>query len=133
MTFESIARQPEAATQIIKTSESLLYKSYNDLLPLYDEEIEDSEYVIGAAFGLSFGHFIEAYARQPEAKVTLDSVAEQFLGPFSAGHLSPKLIESAKIEAAPYIFQAIARQPEIFEGINEFCLKYLGVDITGLE
>ena len=124
--FEAIARQPESADNIISATQSLLYNSYEDILPLNDQAV----YQRGIAVGTALGAMFAAVARQPEAVGTLDGAAELLIGPYSAGHLTGDLLIYARAAAATALNDSIARQPAIFATFNELCIKYLNATLT---
>jgi len=119
--FESVARQPEVADDLIKTAEIMLYKNYQELLPISDESVS----LRGKARGYAFGKMFEGLVRHPEAALFMDAIAEQFLGKYDSEIISDDLLEYTIIYASPFLIESIARQPEAIKYLNVFCKKYL--------
>ena len=124
--FENIARQPEAADQLIETATQTIYPSYTALLPLTDAAIQER----GVARGNAIGILISSITRQSGAQATLEAVAEQFLGTYDAVNITPEMNKYAKAAASPYISESIARLPDMAEELIAVAAKYLGPDIT---
>ena len=126
--FESIARQPESAEDLIQATESL-YANYTELLPLSDQAIVQR----GKARGTSFGLLLVSIARQPEAFNVLDVAAEKFLGEYNPEYISDELAEITKTYALPGLTESISRQPEALDLLNTICEKYMNFEIVDAE
>lgn len=122
--FEAIARQPEAANGLIRSTEAL-YKDYTVLLPLSDKAIE----LRGKARGVAFGMLFSAIARQPEAYNVLDSAAAKFLGKYDPAIINDELQDITRTYAVAALLESIARQPEADSLFNLVSKKYLNYDI----
>jgi F0F1-type ATP synthase membrane subunit c/vacuolar-type H+-ATPase subunit K len=118
--FESIARQPEQFTRLIKAT-TMLYSDYTELLPLNDKWVAER----GKARGIALGNMFDAMARQPEMIQVMDSVAEKFLGRYNSSYINAEILDYSRIYASSYILEALARQPEISLAIDTLSLKYL--------
>jgi len=116
--FDAIARQPEAASDLINATE-MLYYDYTELLPFSDKTIEQR--------GIALGSLFDAIARQPEAFDKLESAAIKFLGEFTPSNMSTDFVEGkARGLAFHSSFDALARQPEAFGKIESAATKFLG-------
>lgn len=118
--FESIARQPEQFTRLIKAT-TMLYSDYAELLPLTDKAVAER----GKARGIALGSMFTAMARQPEMIQVMDSVAEKFLGRYNSSYINSEMLDYMRIYASSSILEAITRQPEISVAIDSLSLKYL--------
>lgn len=120
--FDAIARQPEAADDIIRNGQSMLMGSYQDLLPLkgqgYDE---DRSLARGVALKGLFG----SLSRNPELYVEQGRASSIFLGPFDA-NLLPEGSGRGRGEAVAGLFEALSRQPEAASDLDALAETYLG-------
>ncbi|HNX65283.1 MAG TPA: hypothetical protein PKH02_00295 [Bacteroidales bacterium] len=122
--FESIARQPEAADQLVKATEGI-YTDISELLPISDRAIVQR----GKARGYSFGLLLTSIARQPEAFEDLDAAAKKFLGEYNSDYISDELAEITKTYATAALNESIARQPEADSLFNVVCKRYMNFEI----
>jgi hypothetical protein len=122
--FESIARQPEAADQLVKATEGI-YTDISELLPISDKAIVQR----GKARGYSFGLLLTSIARQPEAFNDLDAAARKFLGVYNPDDISDELAEITKTYAAAALNESISRQPEADSLFNVVCKRYMNFEI----
>jgi len=122
--FDAIARQPEAADQLVEATEEL-YTDFSELLPVSDEAIVQR----GKARGYSFGMLLISIARQPEAFDDLDAAARQFLGEYNSEYISSELAEITKTYAAAALYESISRMPEADSLFNVVCKRYMNFEI----
>lgn len=127
--FESIARQPEMADNLIAAAEQTLYRNYRELLPLSDKAVEQR----GAARGAAIGSLIESVARQPEMYEQLDEVAEKFLGQYDSSYITKKMNDYAKAAASTKIIESIARQPDLLAQFDALTQKYLDTRLQQID
>jgi len=123
--FESIARQPEAADQLVEATEGL-YTDISELYPISDKAIVQR----GKARGYSFGMLLTSIARQPEAFADMDAAARQFLGVYDSEYISGELAEITKTYAMTALNESIARQPEADSLFNVVCKRYMNFEIV---
>lgn len=123
--FEAIARQPEIADALIKSTETLLYTDYTELLPLSDKAIVQR----GKARGAAFGKLFYSIAQQPESYNKMDSAAMKFLGKYDISYISDELLEITKTYAIALLNESLARQPEADSLFNLASKKYLNIYI----
>lgn len=126
--FESIARQPEMAEELVKATEGVLYSNITDLLPISDTLEKQRGMARGSAFSLLF----ESIARQPEARYMLDDAAARFLGEYDSAMISDELNEFQKTFASTGLIEGIARQPEMQAYMDTICVKYFNCDFEEL-
>jgi F0F1-type ATP synthase membrane subunit c/vacuolar-type H+-ATPase subunit K len=122
--FDAIARQPELADVLIKSTENL-YSNYTELLPLSDKAIVQR----GKARGSAFSALFNSIARQPEAYNKLDSAATKFLGIYNSNDISDELLDITKTYTIAALNESIARQPEADSLFNLVSKKYLNFEI----
>ena len=122
--FDAIARQPEAADQLIKATEGN-YTNISESLPISDKAIVQR----GKARGSAFGMLLTSIARQPEAFEKLDAAARQFLGVYDSKIISDELAEITKTYATTALTESIARQPEADSLFNVVCKRYMNFEI----
>jgi F0F1-type ATP synthase membrane subunit c/vacuolar-type H+-ATPase subunit K len=122
--FDAIARQPEAADQLVKATEGL-YTDISELLPISDKAIVQR----GKARGYAFGMLLSSIARQPEAFDDMDAAARKFLGVYNSDDISDELAEITKTYATAALNQSIARQPEADSLFNVVCKRYMNFEI----
>jgi len=124
--FESIARQPEAANQLIATAEQLAgYSNIAELAPIAPAISRE----FGYARGECIGACAAAISRQPEMNATLLQVAVQLLGEAGSEEIPDTVNAYSKVRALPLLLESIARQPEAFDLFNQLSITLLGVDL----
>ncbi len=123
--FDAIARQPEMADALIRTT-ALFYNDYTALLPLTDKAIIQR----GKARGTGFGLMFMAVSIQPEAYPILDSAASRFLGKYDPSYINSELLEVTQTYALDGLNYSLARQPECDSVFNLMSIKYLNLDIN---
>jgi F0F1-type ATP synthase membrane subunit c/vacuolar-type H+-ATPase subunit K len=123
--FEAIARQPEMADALIKSTENL-YSDYNELLPLSDKAVVQRGKARGAAFSMLF----KSIARQPDAYNELDAAATKFLGIYNSTDISDELLDITKTYTISVLNESLAMQPEAIGLFNLIAKKYLNFEIT---
>lgn len=125
--FESIARQPEIAVDLIQTTENIAgYRDISELAPI-DESISKK---FGYARGVCISACAESIARQPESHAILTATAVKFLGAYNGTGITAQINEYSKVRALPGILGGISRQPDAFNSINEMSKALLGVELT---
>ncbi|MFA5769674.1 MAG: hypothetical protein WC871_09070 [Bacteroidales bacterium] len=130
MLFESIARQPEAADQLIATAERLAgYSDIAELAPISPAISRE----FGYARGECIGACADALARQPEMAETLIQVAVKFLGEAGSEEISDTVNAYSKVKALQLLLESIARQPELFDLFNQLSITLLGVDLDDVD
>ena len=128
--FESIARQPEAAEQLITTAERVAgYSDIAELAPISPAIMRE----FGYARGECIGACAEALGRQPEMAQTLIQVAVQFLGEAGSEEIPDSANAYSKVRALPLLLEALARQPEAFDMLNQLSITLLGVDLEEVD
>lgn len=123
--FDAIARQPEMADALIRTT-ALFYNDYTALLPLTDKAIIQR----GKARGTGFGLMFIAVSSQPEAYPIIDSAASRFLGKYDPSYINNELLEVTQTYALDGLNASLARQPECDSIFNLMSIKYLNLDIN---
>ncbi|MFA7089405.1 MAG: hypothetical protein WC128_05225 [Bacteroidales bacterium] len=130
MLFESIARQPEAADQLIATAERVAgYSSIAELAPISPSIWRQ----FGYARGECIGACAVALARQPEMSELLIQVAVQFLGEAGSEEISDTVNAYSKVKALSLLLESLARQPEVFDLFNQLSITLLGVDLDDVD
>ncbi len=125
--FESIARQPEVAYDLINTAERIAgYSDISELTPVGAYICKDFGYARGACIAAC----AEAAARQPEAFDLLLDTAVKFLGAYNSPGITAQINSYSRVRALPGILDGIARQPEIYNRYKELCNTLLGVDLS---
>jgi hypothetical protein len=122
--FDAIARQPEMADFMIKTSENN-YNNFAELLPISDKAIIQR----GKARGAAFSQLFLSISRQPEAFSKLDFAATKFLGQYNSVDISDELLDITIAYSITGLNEALARQPEADSLFNLACKKYLNFEI----
>ena len=123
--FESISRNPDSYTSLIKVTEEL-YSDYTELLPLTDRAVLQR----GKARGQSFGLMFYAISRNPSVFDKFDSVAAQFLGEYDSSYINTEMEEVTKTYAIDGLNEALARNPEADSLYNIVTKKYLNFEIS---
>ena len=123
--FDAIARQPEIANELIKSTESL-YTDYTALLPLSDKAILQR----GKARGAALSELFYSISRQPEAYNDLEAAADKFLGKYDPKYISDELLEITKTYSIEALNMSIVQQPECINYLNTVSVKYLNYKIT---
>lgn len=126
--FESIARQPEAAEELINATETMLYLNISELLPISDTLVAKR----GEARGKAFSAMFEAIARQPEAKTILNEVAVQFLGKYDESIINEEMLDFQKAYASPGIITGIARNPMTYNEMDTICQDFFNCNLDEL-
>ena len=117
--YESIARQPEMAKELIQATAKLAqYDTITAIAPL-DKEAEVER---GTAC-------FSAIARQPEAYDNIVWAAEKFLGTTEIKSMSEKILKYSRLYALEGVPDALARQPEAIDQFDSFSMKFLGTGI----
>lgn len=125
--FENIARQPEAAGDLINTAERIAgYSDISELTPVGSYISKDFGYARGACIAAC----AEAAARQPEVFDLLLDVAVKFLGAYNSPGITAQINSYSRVRALSGILDGLARQPEMLVKYNELCNTLLGVDLT---
>jgi len=125
--FENIARQPEAAGDLINTAERIAgYSDISELTPVGPYISKDFGYARGACIAAC----AEAAARQPEVFDLLLDVAVKFLGAYNSPGITAQINSYSRVRALSGILDGLARQPEMLVKYNELCNTLLGVDLT---
>jgi len=128
--FESIARQPEAAEQLITTAERVAgYSDIAELAPISPAIMRE----FGYARGECIGACAEALGRQPEMAQTLIELGVQFLGEAGSEEIPDSANAYSKVRALPLLLESIARQPEAFDLLNELSITLLGIDLEEVD
>lgn len=130
MLFESIARQPEAADQLIATAERVAgYSDIAELAPISPGISRE----FGYARGECIGACAVALSRLPGIDETLIQVAVKFLGEAGSEEISDTVNAYSKVRALPLLLESLARQPEVFDIFNQLSITLLGVDLEEVE
>ncbi len=125
--FDNIARQPEAADDLINAAERIAgYSDISELTPVGIYISRDFGYARGACIAAC----AQAVARQPEIFDVLLDAAVKFLGAYNSPGITAQINSYSKVKALPGILEGIARQPEILNQYKELCNTLLGVDLT---
>lgn len=128
--FESIARQPEAAEQLITTAERVAgYSDIAELAPISPAIMRE----FGYARGECIGACAEALGRQPEMAQTLIQLGVQFLGEAGSEEIPDSANAYSKVRALPLLLESLARQPEAFDLLNQLCITLLGIDLEEVD
>ena len=124
--YESIARQPEMAKELIQATAKLAqYDTITAITPL-DKEAEVER---GTARGKCLAACFSAIARQPEAYDNIVWAAEKFLGTTEIKSMSEKKMIYSLLYALEGVTESLARQPEIMDVFDSFSMKFLGTGI----
>ena len=124
--YESIARQPEMAKELIQATAKLAqYDTITAIAPL-DKEAEVER---GTARGKCLSACFSAIARQPEAYDNIVWAAEKFLGTTEIKSMSEKILKYSRLYALEGVTESLARQPEIMDVFDSFSMKFLGTGI----
>jgi F0F1-type ATP synthase membrane subunit c/vacuolar-type H+-ATPase subunit K len=128
--FESIARQPEAADQLIATAERVAgYSDIAELAPISPSISRE----FGYARGQCIGACAEALGRQPEMAETQMQLAVRLLGEAGSEEISDTVNAYSKVKALPLLLESIARQPEAFDLFNQLSITLLGVNLEDVD
>ena len=125
--FDNMARQPEAADDLINAAERIAgYSDISELTPVGIYISKDFGYARGACIAAC----AQAAARQPEIYDLLLDTAVKFLGAYNSPGITAQRNSYSKVKALPGILEGIARQPEIYNKYKELCNTLLGVDLS---